>query len=462
MSPEERESDGVDHFRRYPLYEALLRRRTRRFARGMTIPGGPLAYDSDLEPMPLTEEEEAVLVFAACGLTGPALGDWDFRPEALGELFASFSGRTVSSPDAVHTVSVFVINEEATWLARRPHDLPADLRGEIVGLLRDGEFVEAWRRMRVKVRDERTVPPTDLPHNVPPNKWSLHAEGTTYFLPVYEQSRLMLNIMLGALGEHMGVYFLDDAHHFQPAGLGQYARSKGGHLHDAPQERLALPMSMFERNVAEMCAVEQGMMLQNLGLACQAMGLAGFPHSSQLEPSTWFEALDFRMEEMPSSEYLSVPWPMSWLMQLAGQETTIRYPVGLEREGEVLLKGYCPPYYDSMEEAVRALVDEKFGEGGLYHNTPDAYRNGEPGRGWKRPAEVTREVERVSQLGIDATIDHCEYIWENHGRFPANYPPFGTAVGFQAGHVDEGFYDRFYRPGTLDETHREHMERWHE
>ena len=462
MPPDQSASDGVDHFLNHPLFQALLNRRSRRFARGATIPGGPLAYNSDLAPMPLTEREEAVLVFAACGLTGPSLGDWDYRPEALGETFASFTGRTVSSPDAVHTVSVFVVNDEATWLARRPQALSAQERSEVRGLVRDGEFVDAWRRMRVKVRDERTAPPTEPPANVPPNQWSLHPEGSTYFLPVYEQTQLILNVMLGGLSEHLGIYFVDDRRQFQSAGLGAYAESKGGHLHDDPSDRLTVPISHFERLAAEMCAVEQGMILQNLGLACQAMGLAGFPHNCQLEPSTWFEALGFRMEEMPSSEYLSIPWPVSWLMQLAGQETTIRYPVGLERHGEVLLKPYAPPYYASMEEAIRTLVDEKFGERGLYNQTPDAYRNGDPSRGWKRPQEVTREVEPVSELAVDATIDHCEYIWENHGRFPANYPPFVTNVGFQAAHVDEGFYDRFYRSGTLDKTHRKHMERWHE
>jgi hypothetical protein len=52
---------------RYPLIEALLHRRSRRFAPGMTLDGGPLAYRSAAPPEPLSVEEEAALAFAACG-----------------------------------------------------------------------------------------------------------------------------------------------------------------------------------------------------------------------------------------------------------------------------------------------------------------------------------------------------------------------------------------------------------
>src|SRR5437879_2021423 len=58
-----------------PLLTALRNRRSRRFGLGMKIPGGPLTYESRHAPRPLSEDEEAALVFAACGLTGHALAD---------------------------------------------------------------------------------------------------------------------------------------------------------------------------------------------------------------------------------------------------------------------------------------------------------------------------------------------------------------------------------------------------
>ena len=72
----------LDEVAHYTLLDALRNRRSRRFALGMTMPAGPLAYQSRHAPYPLSEEEEALLVFAACGVTGYALGD---LPYATGQ-----------------------------------------------------------------------------------------------------------------------------------------------------------------------------------------------------------------------------------------------------------------------------------------------------------------------------------------------------------------------------------------
>jgi hypothetical protein len=55
----------------YPLLEALIERRSRRFGYGMRLNGGPLSYRSVRTPQPLSLEEEAALAFAGCGITGP-------------------------------------------------------------------------------------------------------------------------------------------------------------------------------------------------------------------------------------------------------------------------------------------------------------------------------------------------------------------------------------------------------
>jgi hypothetical protein len=37
--------------------------------------------ESGYQLEPLTEAEQAVLVFAACGVTSPALADWSYKPD---------------------------------------------------------------------------------------------------------------------------------------------------------------------------------------------------------------------------------------------------------------------------------------------------------------------------------------------------------------------------------------------
>ena len=63
----------------YPLLEALIERRSRRFGYAMRLNGGPLSYESMRTPQPLSLEEEAALSFAGCGITGPVLAELPYE-----------------------------------------------------------------------------------------------------------------------------------------------------------------------------------------------------------------------------------------------------------------------------------------------------------------------------------------------------------------------------------------------
>lgn len=446
---------------RHGLMEALRGRRSRRFSAGMSIPRGPLAHESGLAPRPLNEEEQAVLAFAACGITGAALADWPYAEGTGGHSMARAVGRTASSPDAVQSAAVFVIDDEATWLARRPQDLEPTVLAEVIERSRAGRYVDAWRAMRVRIADGRLAPPRDPPFNFNANRWSLYAEGTTYFLPVSSLTFGFINVLLELLSAANGFFLVDERRMFQPAGLKRFARSRGGHLDDDPRNGKALPLAYFERTGVEMMVAEQGMILQNLGLACHAMGLSGFPHYAQHDEA-WFEALGFRLEQMPLTEFMAVPFPASAVSKITGKNPTMSYPVGLEHDGEVLLRSHSPPYFASMRAAVEAVLTEKFGPGGIYAGgEPGVYRHRDAAEGWEDPDRTTRDVPGFAEDQVAAAVAVTEYIWDRYGRYPATYPPFHTALGFQAGHVDHDFYRAHYRPEALGDSHRTHDDDWH-
>ena len=135
-------NDLADSIARYPLLAALRDRRSRRFGFGMKIPAGPLAYASKHAPIPLSEDEEAALVFAACGVTGHALADLCYAPGAGGGIMAGLVARTIASGDGLQTVSLVVINDEATYLIRRPQELPPGDIAQLIELGRQGRFTE--------------------------------------------------------------------------------------------------------------------------------------------------------------------------------------------------------------------------------------------------------------------------------------------------------------------------------
>ena len=99
----------------YPLLAALRERRSRRFGLGMKIPAGPLAYQSRHQPVPLREEEEAALVFAACGITGHALADLCYARGEGGNIMAGLVARTVASGDGLQTVALVGRDGSIDW-----------------------------------------------------------------------------------------------------------------------------------------------------------------------------------------------------------------------------------------------------------------------------------------------------------------------------------------------------------
>jgi hypothetical protein len=431
---------------RATLFEVLLRRRSRRVGLGMTIPSGPLQYTSPHKPVPLTEDEEAALVFAACGITGYALADLSYGTGQGGSMLVGRLGRTIASPDAVNAVSLLVTNDRGTWIMKRPQDFAPTEFIELVRMAKQGALTDLYKRARVQISDRRTAPSLDPGYNFSINRWSLYASGTTYFLPIIETTALTINALLELFSEDMGVFLRDERAWFRPAGVGRFARSKGGHLHDNPEDLRSATIQMAETALLESMATEHGMVLQNLALMAEALGLGGFPNFARHEYS-WFQAAGFRMGSMPASRYAGTNRFLSAVASLFIKDPVIPYPLGLERDNKVLLQPFCPPYYKSMEEAVRAFVETKFGSKG-------SYRGGARESTWGDPESCATKIPAPSAAAVDATIAYCDYVYKRYGRFPAYTPPFRTVIGFQACHVDVDFYDRFYSADSTPDAVR--------
>jgi len=434
------------------LFDALRHRRSRRFAAGMEMKTGPMKFTSAVPSHPLSEDELAALAFAACGVTGHALGDLVYAPGQGGTMMGGFLGRTVGSADAVQAVSVVVSTDEATWLLRRPQDFEPKDYPALVELARRGELKELFEKSRVELAKTRLAPPLDAPKNLDVNQWDMYRPGTAYFVPINEYTFMYLNGLLEFLNETMGVFVVDDRKNFMPAGLARFGKSKGGHLHDDPHAQRTLTIERLETILHSVVMVEQGMMLQNLGLMAHAMGLGGFPNFAGHE-FAWFEALGFRMQTMSTMEYLGAGRIARTVATALRKNPKVAFPIGLEKDGKRLLEPYCPPYYPSMEAAVRAVVERKFGRSGVFGSSMSG--------GWTDPKPIAAAATPLTARTIDAVTAYATYIYETYGRFPAYPAPFRTSVGFQAAHLDLAFYEKFYRPDALGDAHHDHAATWH-
>jgi hypothetical protein len=439
----------VERWDTLPLVEALRARRSRRFGLGMRM-DGPLSFESHHDPVPLTEEEQAILAFAASGITGHALNDLTLGPGRGGSMMSGLVGRTVASADAVQSVALIVTDDTGTWLLRRPQDVTAEVLADVIDLSGRGDVVAMYRMLRIRLSDRRARIPQEPPGSVALNRWSFNAPGSTYFLPIRDVGYLMINGLLEILNEDTRAFIVDDRAMYRPAGLARFSRRRGGHLEDDLRLGRAMPIEAVERVVSELVTVEVGMMLQNLGLACEALGIGGFPNFAMVDAG-WWEALGFRTMSMPASRFLRVPLPVRAALRLKRQNIVMRYPIGLEVDGETILRSYAPPYFPSMRAAVEAVVEWKFGAQGIYRGRATE-------SAWRNPAGISEGIAGISDPAIEATVAFCKYVFDRYGRFPAYLSPFSTFAGFQAVHVDIDFYDRHYRPEVLTDAHRRHFD----
>ena len=91
---------GLKDFLSYPFAECIQDRRTRRVAQGVSLTGGPLSYESENDPSPLTPLEEAILI-ASTSVTGAVMHDGRLDTpngsKELGTMFLEGAGRAPTS-----------------------------------------------------------------------------------------------------------------------------------------------------------------------------------------------------------------------------------------------------------------------------------------------------------------------------------------------------------------------------
>jgi hypothetical protein len=432
--------DALRRAGEFPALEAIFTRRSRRFALGAEL-SGPLAYRSDAAAVPLAEEEEAVLVAAATGITGVARDEWPFtdqRGRRTGaDKLASFTGRSFPSPLATHGTELFWTNDDGVFVLPQRDVAPE----QYVQLATPQERHELYRRA-LRLQAGRLDIPRRTPNLFGLNHWIANAPGTTLFIPVSDVTRQCINAMLIYFDEPHR-YYIDD-----PRLGGDPLRSlvRDGWFDDSH----AVDLWDFERwQMVDMNGVEQGLIVQSLLIATQALGIGGHPFSAGKGRVTlggeqlWHAAggegpaggLGFKLVPVPKDAPVG-----------AGQ----LLPVGLAG----VFEAARPPFHATMSDAVDAVLARRWGEDGTF-SAPGNRR-----LPWIDASPVAG-IPRPSEEAVQATKLLCTYIWETYGRFPATIDPFLMTVWYQAQHLDVGFYDAYYPREAVPEHIRNHMRDWH-
>jgi hypothetical protein len=431
---------GFTAAREYPLWDAIFGRRSRRVAAGSAFRSGTLSFQSKLDPQPLSRLEEAYLI-AATGVTG--LPYWDNPYETaggkplLGTPCVEGSGRAAGSPDNAQSTVFFMWNDEGTYMLKRPDDPGPQLN---VRTMSADDLIAHAERCKVKIKDGRLEFPRDFPAYAGGNKYVSNVPGSTMFMPVTEVTRQYINGLFYVLAQEPGrrPVFLDDFNNWLPCGCERWVKSK------FLNKEIPIPLTFYAKGRTE---YEAMLLLQNLALVAQSMGLGGWIHAA-FENTILLggypnigPGLGFRFER-PRKRLIPRPYPAS-----------APNPVGLDG----VLQSYAPPYYKDTDAAIDAILAEKYGPSGLYSKAGTAAPSMKP----EFESAFIRESPHVEPEIVEVVRAICRYIWKTYKRFPAHCHAIDSAgIWMQCHHIDPEFYDRFFRE-AYSPTQAAHAAAWH-
>ncbi|HMG48185.1 MAG TPA: hypothetical protein VK614_12075 [Allosphingosinicella sp.] len=452
--PRDDSHPGLDALLKRPLMETIWHRRTHRVSRGSEVSAGSMTYKSKNKRAPLTELEEAILI-AATGCTGLTMPDRPFNDPRNGVPIMSkpnvnMAGRTAGSPDNAQGTHFFMINDAGTWFLRTLPPAPDEP-------FAPATLLDRARQAKVQLLDHRIDVPNgnrDFPAYLDSNRFLSNLPGTTILFPVVDLSHQYINGMMYLLTQPDGARptIVDDRNFYMKAGVKKWV--KNGFLN----KDIKLPLG----SIASMrTQIEADLLIQTLFLIADAMGLGAWIHGA-ISPPVMLGDPKFTKQygQMLGFDFVTPKWKFAdlfrWQVPLPRFANLRAHPVGLRHKGEKLIKGSCPPYYESMSAAVDAVIAEKFGPQGIYRDEAMFGRIYKDDFG----REYLREASDYSSNVIECCRDICTYIYKTHGRFPAHTDAIHVpGIWLQVHNVDIEYYDRFFQTGLTD-AHRAHDKSW--
>lgn len=419
--------DGLSDFLQFPLIDALLGRRSRRFFKGAQIPDGAFAFTSKYNPLPLSDLEKNIIISACAGNTG-----WhNLIPYApLYSPFtpnypASAAGRSFPSSAGFHTSMTFFTDDEGVYVLNNRDGCTLSDHSK-AGPLDFTEILDNIRSEIIKIQPHRLSVPYTTPFTEAHNTWVVNHTGTFLVIPVGDLAQHMLLNLCYMLQNGLVIY--DDLNKQPIPGISEF--------NSLVKVDNSWPLTFVEQwSLAEL-TVELATSCYAGVLTLQAMGLGGWMFNGLDSFSVLGASGDPLVQGLGFRYDTNNKWPHPNVTGLTG-----------------IMEGFCPPHYRNMSDAVDAVCDRKFGPGGPFHSMT-------PGP-WKNTSEIRSSAQVHDKQFRRCIALQAQYIFDSFGKFPATVPSIFCIMYLQAHHLDLDFYDNFYKDGAYLNSHAEHMSRWH-
>ncbi len=383
-------------------------------------------------PEPLTELEEALLLWAACGPNGIVAGDIGLN-ENLSTMVC-MAGRTIPGPCNDAAVNMVVVNDRGTWLYRPTYEREKVV--EIEGP-RDYDKVLKWyREGMIRLSDQRL----DVDWSLNPGRvWGIYQfnsnkPGSTMFIPIFGIAHEMVNYLFAAF-EFLGWNIIDEESG-QSAGLDRWAK------------KYNLDYQTTERTWETFFMVSEcnppAMAIQNIRLAAESLGLGSWNHSTNTDV-----VLGGYLDQCKGLDMVRTDFNGN------------KNYVGLN--GILEGCGLPAPWNRSPEEVVERVLEGKYGSGVFMGRGSEffAIEKG-PFKPAVRDAIRKHRKSKIAPWCVDAAKACLRHLFDKYGRYPVYFSDFQTsAFMVEVGHCDVNYYERFNVPGYINDRIRRHHKTWH-
>src|SRR5262249_29415147 len=223
------------------------------------------------------------VLISAIGLTALTLPDRPFAAptgeKILGTPNINFPGRAAGSTDNCQATHFFLFNDTGAYLLRRLEgvDPTEPITPEVL--------IRRATQSKVKILHKRPDFPREFPYYLDSNRFLSNLPGSTILFPVVDMTQQYINALMYLLTEPAGhrPNFLDDRNFYLSAGVRKWVNN--GFLN----KEIKLPLGFLGTMRTQ---IEAELLLQNLILMLQAMGLGGWIHAS-VAPTKLLPALGF-------------------------------------------------------------------------------------------------------------------------------------------------------------------------
>lgn len=417
---------GLIEATEFPLIEAIHGRRSRRFARGASIPDGPLAYTSKHAPAPLSEMEQLLLLTTVGGNTGWSnlIPNNRFYLPKIPNYAGAAGGRTFPSAAGFHTTEIFYTDDNGSYFFPT-RDMAATTAKSAEGATDLNAYLDEHKARIVKLSDGRLKTPASPLHMEMHNEWCANVPGSTLVIPVADVAQHMILVMCYLVQNGACIY--DDVNNQPIPGLEKFKN-----LVDIENP---YPLSYLEQLGLTEVTVELSTACYAGALMLQALGLGGWMYEG-INPFSVLGAsgdpdvpgLGFRFDMHDGQPLPNI--------------------TGLEG----VFEGHCPPHFKDMRAAVESVVSRKFGTGGPFNPETDGP--------YKQNAKIRGSAAAIGDEFVDCVTAMAQYVHDKFGRFPATVPSIFTLMYLQAHQLDTEFYDTHFTSGAYLRTHADHEKNW--